>query len=102
MSPHSDQLPTIHTEGTQNVNSDTVNATIWDTLTRKDVGQSSEQGHKPQVYDMSHSLVEHELFHVPPSSNLWVKREREKGVFSWSEGVANWSQRLSVATPGLK
>lgn len=53
LSPPSDQLPTLHTEGTQSVNSNKVSATIWDTLARKDVGWCSEHGHNPQFYDMS-------------------------------------------------
>lgn len=58
LSSHPDPFPTLYTEGTQNVSRDNVSATTWDTLIGKDVGQRSERGHNPQVYDISYMFCE--------------------------------------------
>lgn len=81
----------------------TVNATIWDTLARKDVGQCSEHGHNQQFYDMSYTFVECNFSMLLPPAIFWEKREMgKKSVWSLGKNVADWSQRLKMATPGLK
>lgn len=101
LSTHSNRLPTLHTERTQNVNSDNVNATIWDTLTRNDVGQCSEHGHNPQFYDMSYTLVECEFFYTLSPGNLGWGGKEKKSRWGWDENAASWSQKLKMTTPGL-
>ncbi|CAI9172161.1 unnamed protein product [Rangifer tarandus platyrhynchus] len=64
-------LPTLHTEETQNLNSDRVRATPRDTLARKDLGQCS--GHS-----FIHPSGMRTFSPAPPSGNFGEEKEKTK------------------------
>ena len=79
-------LPTLHTEETQNLNSDRVRATPKDTVARKDLGQCSAT--------VSYTLLESELFPPPLLQATLGKKKRKQRRVGWGGDVARWSQRL--------